>query len=287
VIESKNANVATTVVGALPKNLPEYRKPPVVEVAISVQFEDLEGFQPLHFGLLWERFQERYPKTEHHPPLPSRVELFGARGQQQATLSMQSEFPVGRTWFQSADGLRLIQVQRDRFTLNWRKQDTDAEYPRYETLKAEFRAELDSLLSFVSEHRLGEFTPTQCELTYVNHIPIGQGWSQLKELSQVVSLCGGDSRDQFLPDLEGTRLLWHYRFEEQGSPLGRLYVQLQSALQSDQRPVLVLQLVARGEPIGDGLMGTLAFADRAHEWIVRGFTAITTERMHRIWERTR
>src|SRR5687768_4818226 len=95
--------------------LPRYTHPPVVEVAISVQFDELTQFELVHFGLLWERLRDRYPRTEHHPPLPALVELFSARGPQGASLRFEEGFPIGRCWYLSEDRLRLIQVQPDRF----------------------------------------------------------------------------------------------------------------------------------------------------------------------------
>jgi uncharacterized protein (TIGR04255 family) len=188
----------------------------------------------------------------------------------------------------SDDKLRLIQVQPDRFVLNWRKLDTDTKYPRYENLKKAFQSELALFLGFVAEQELGGFEPTQCELTYVNHLAAGQGWQDLRDLAKVIAPWSGVTTEAYLPDIEDVGFAWQHRFDDDGSPIGRLHVQLQSAFRvSDGARLLNLQLLGRGAPLGDGLDGVLAFTDRAHEWIVRGFTAITTEHMHEVWERIR
>jgi len=275
-------------VGALRSNLPEYAKPPVVEVAISVQFEELAGFRPVHFGLYWELIRDRYPVTEHHPPLASVVELFGTRGSQAGSLSIESQFPVGRCWYLSSDGLRLVQLQPDRFVLNWRKLDTDIDYPRYERLREIFQSELESFLEFATRNELGGFEPTQCELTYVNHLVSALGGGEHGELSKVLSVWSGKTTETYLPKVEDARLAWQYRFEENSSPIGRLHVQVKSAMRTrDRTPLLVWELTGRGAPLGLGVEGVLSFTDRSHEWIVRGFTALTTDHMHRIWERQR
>ena len=67
-------------------DLPEFVQPPVVEVMMSVQFEVLSSFQPVHFGLLWERWRSRYPLTSHHAPIAPSVELYGAKGLEQASI---------------------------------------------------------------------------------------------------------------------------------------------------------------------------------------------------------
>jgi len=270
-------------------DLPKYAKPPVVEVAMSVQFDELADFKLVHFGQLWNYYRERYPKTENHPPLGSVIELFGKQGPERATLSVESGYPVGRCWYKSDDALRLVQIQPDRFILNWRKLDTDVEYPSYATLRELFVKELNQFLVFVSEQELGDFTPTQCELTYVNHVPSRDGWSSRDELSNVLATWSNEpSRGFDLPPIEDLRFQWQYQFQELSKPLGRLHVHVHSAVRtSDRTPILVLQLTARGAPLGGDVGGVLAFSDRAHEWIVRAFTTVTTERMHKLWERNR
>lgn len=267
--------------------LPRFEKPPVVEVAISVQFDELARFQITHFGLLWERLRDRYPITEYHPPLPSTVELFGVRGIQHAALSIETGLPTGRCWFLSEDKLRLIQIQPDRFVVNWRKLETDVDYPSYEVLRGTFQEELDLFLEFVNDQDLGEFDPVQCELTYINHLPEGRGWRTPSDLPNVLAPWSGKCSDTYLPEIEDARFSWQYRFDEQERPIGRLHVALQSGIrQSDGVSVLVLTLAGRGAPAGgEGAGGVLRSLDQVHEWIVRGFTALTTDHMHKIWER--
>jgi uncharacterized protein (TIGR04255 family) len=270
-------------------DLPKYELPPVVEVAMSVQFDELPALQPVHYGLLWERLREDYPKTEHHPPLGSIVELYGKQGAQRATLQLESAMPIGRCWFLSEDGLRLIQVQPDRFVLNWRKLDTDTKYPSYESLRTRFVAELTRFLEFVSEQGLGEFTPTQCELTYVNHIDALRGRTARGELERVFSVWSSGPNLGFdFPAIEEVKLNWQYRFDEGSQPLGRLHVQVQTATRTrDASAILMMNLTARGAPIGAGIDGILQFSDKGHAWIVHGFTALTTKQMHQLWRRTR
>jgi len=196
--------------------------------------------------------------------------------------------PAGRCWFLSEDELQLIQVQPDRFVMNWRKLETDAVYPRYTSLRERFLRELEDFLDFIKDEELGEFHPLQCEVTYVNHIFQGSGWETRADLPKVLTVWSGDTSDDSLPPIEEARLHWQYRMEEGDAPVGRLHIQLQPAVRTlDRMPLLSLTLIGRGPPPPDGIPGVLAFADRAHEWIVRGFTSITTPLMHKIWERTR
>lgn len=54
---------------------------------------------------------------------------------------------------------------------------------------------------------------------------------------------------------------------------------------ADRNPTIRLDLTVRGVPHGKGLAGILGFADLAHERIVRGFAAMTTEAMWKRWRR--
>lgn len=266
-------------------SLPWFRKPPVVEVAISVQFNEMTGFELVHFGQLWDRLRDRYPRVEHHPRLGMAYELFGASGAQRASLAFGSGFPIGRCWYVNDDQTKVIQIQPDRFTINWRK-NNDAEYPRYGVLRELFSSELGVLLEFAREHGLGDFIPGQCEVTYSNHIVVEPAKERGRRLETVLALWSGDGTEQYLPDIEDVRLRWQYKFDRDGNPVGRLHVEVQSARRSsDGVPILVVQMVGRGAPAGQTVDDVLKFNDHAHEWIVRGFTDLTTSHMHSLWER--
>ena len=71
-----------------------------------------------------------------------------------------------------------------------------------------------------------------------------------------------------------------------GNPLGRLLISVEPAYRTDDdKPILVLQLTARGRPDDEGIEGVLRFLDTGRKWVVRGFASITSPRMHEIWER--
>ena len=49
--------------------LPDFENPPLVEVALSVQFEPIEQMRTPQIGLLWTEFRHRFPVTQEHPPV--------------------------------------------------------------------------------------------------------------------------------------------------------------------------------------------------------------------------
>src|SRR5688572_24638999 len=113
--------------------LPEFQSPPVVEVALSILFEDWKGFRAAHVGLLWDRyFRRELPMTEDHPPVEPLIESADLRQRQPSLPKLEFVAEARfRTWFRNDAGTELVQIQRDRFSRNWRKADDSDVYPRY------------------------------------------------------------------------------------------------------------------------------------------------------------
>src|SRR5574338_483742 len=135
-----------------PTSLPDYDRPPVVEVASSIQFGTIPGLDAARLGLLWSVFRRDYPRTEQYPPLPHEVEGFGPPAVSQVSFSV-AQMISPRFWFMNEKGTRLLQVQHDRFVLNWRKLDIDDElYPHYfEVLRPALQREYSRFEQFLRE----------------------------------------------------------------------------------------------------------------------------------------
>src|SRR5688500_8008989 len=120
--------------------LPEFDNPPVVEVALSVQFEKLEGLRVPQLGRIWHAFRNRFPRTEEQMPLEPAFEQFGVptTGKPEVRVELSSVPTTPRVWFLNEQGTELVQIQQDRFVRNWRKQTDDEAYPRYEYLRRSF-----------------------------------------------------------------------------------------------------------------------------------------------------
>ncbi len=268
---------------------PDFSDPPVVEVALSVQFDSLNKLRVPQLGLLWREFRDRFPVTEEHTPLDAVVERFGAPRVRKGgvKIEMPESPPTPRCWFLNEAGTELIQVQHDRFVHNWRKAGTDAEYPRYERIRRTFEEELRRFDEFIACEQIGEFTPNQCEVTYVNHIVGGKGWQDHGDLGNVITVFQRSFSDEFLEVPEDTVLRLRFLIpDEEGRPIGRLHAVLNPGYgSSDDQTLFVLNLTARGAPLGDGVDGVLRFLDLGREWVVRGFASLTTAAMHNEWGR--
>ena len=270
-------------------DLPDFKNPPVIEVALSVHFERLSKLRTPHLGLLWAQFQDQFPRTEEHPPRDVTLEMFGPPGPKKVSIQFETTPPVPRCWFLNDKGTELIQVQQDAFVHNWRKIGEGEEYPRYESIREKFKSQLDSFQQFLDRESLGKLVPNQCEITYVNHILQGEGWKRYGQVGDVVTIWSTHYSNTFLTEPEEVRFSLQYVIpDSDGNPLGRLHIGLHPAYRIvDTKPLLVLKLTARGRPYGEGEEGVLRFLDTGREWIVRGFASITSPRMHKIWERMR
>ncbi len=268
--------------------LPDFRNPPVAEVALSLQFDPLPLLRTPHLGLLWERYRGAFPTFEEHPPLPPEVEWFGLPTSSgfSPRFELLTVLPMPRCLFINDSGSELVQIQQDRFVFNWRKLKEGDSYPRYEHVRMGFEKQLQVFQEFLTEEKLGDLAPNQCEVTYVNQLLSGHGWEQPGQLDKLVTVWRNEYSDQFLKEPEDVRLSMRYLIRDGDEPIGRLYVSIEPRYSTIHRlPVVVITLTARGAPRTKDMTGVLDFFDIGRKWIVSAFTSITTKDMHRNWGR--
>lgn len=264
-----------------PSDLPNFERPPVVEVALSVQFEPL-ALETKHLALLWEKCRAEFPEWQDQPPIAPAFELF-SDGFWNARFRNS---PIPRALFRDRAGTQLKQYQADRFVRNWTKVQTAPDYPRYESIREPFAADLRALLEFVSEQSLGKVVPNQCEVTYVNLVPLTEGTPLA--VGDVISPWAGAFSDSFLPDPEGIEIAAHFVMmrPDRPDPAGRLHIQgVVVAERGTNKKALQLTLTARGQPFDPSIDGVLAFLNLGREYIVKGFASFTTPMMHTTWGR--
>jgi uncharacterized protein (TIGR04255 family) len=283
---SSNQDSARRPEEAASASLPEYERPPVVEVALGVQFQPIVKFRAPHVGLLWEEWRDDYPILDEVPPLDPTVEQEGPTPR--TRFEITSLPPMMRYWFLSEDGSRLLQVQRDRIILNWRKVPTGPQiYPHYGTLREEFIRRLGQFVDFLLNHSLGELAMMQAELNYINSLPVGQGFERPGDLHRALRTLASVEQSSILSDPEEVRVSHVYRVDSEAGAPARCYVVLEPGLTPLEEQSFLLTLTVRGKPFGEGVPETTKFLDFGHDEIVRRFTEVTTEAMHVLWGRTR
>ncbi len=268
-------------------SLPEFTRPPVSEAALSVVFSPLENWRNVHSGMYWGRVQDRYPLTESHPPIPQQIESFETDRAQ--TLSVRVELfnpDLQRSWFLSDPANRILQIQKDRFTVNWRKVIGDETYPRYlKELRPHFEQEWNSFSAFLAEQKVGIPDVRQCEVIYVNDILQGDDWQKFADSLALFSPWWKKESGSFLPLPENLNVAGSFLMPEK---TGRLHFTFQRVKRTiDGREAVQLQIIARGRPKSSEVGDILAWMDAGHEWIVRGFADLTSPEAHKIWGRTK
>lgn len=265
--------------------LPKFDRPPVIEVVCGILFQPFQALLAPHFGLLWEKLKESgYTQCQEVAPLAPVIEQL--EGGQHVQFEFTDTPPLPRIWFVRPDENGIVQVQRDRLLHNWKKVRPEDEYPHYESVIKMFRDILTSFEAFLQGASIGQVSPRQYEMTYVNHLPQGDGWQALAELGKVFpDVSWRTKTGRFLPSPEALNHRISFLLPD-GS--GRLHATIRTALRrQDNMPMLLFEMTARGMPKDQSRDAMWKWFDLAHEWIVQGFTDTTSDTMHKnVWKRT-
>jgi uncharacterized protein (TIGR04255 family) len=263
---------------------PDFDSPPVIETVLSVQFHALKELAVPHFGLFWQQIRETYPNFQVQPPLNATIEKFDGQDLPQLTISVEGfSSPPVRCWFITKDGMRVLQIQNDRFIYNWRKTSSDDDYPRYESLRLEFGTEWQKFCKFLEGEHLGVPEPNQCEMTYINHLEQFDNSGHPIALGAMFPCWTSAPSGRFLPDPITVACTTVYEMPDYR---GRLYIEFKPAIRhADGKRIIVLTLTARGAPAGPTITDVVDWFDLGREWIVRGFADFTSEALHKQWGR--
>lgn len=267
------------------QDLPDFEKPPVIEVVCGIQFKELRSLLAPHLGLLWEKFKAEYPGCQEVPPLAGTFERFDEGASSKADIQLSENPPLPRIWFIHTQGNGIVQVQRNRFLHNWKKIRIEDEYPRYGAVISMFRERLATFEDFVEENALGTIEPLQYEMTYMNHIPQGEGWDSMGELGTIFpDFTWRNEKDRFLPQTES--ISWRTSFALP-KRTGRLHVTIRNVQRrEDNLPLLLYELTVRGMPADTSRDAMWKWFDLAREWIVRGFEDLTgTDIQTKTWRK--
>ena len=155
--------------------------PPIEEVVCGVMFPPLPGLDTIAAGAYWHERAGDFPNKEIHPGIvPPNVLRMGLMPQ--------------RAWLVSAGQDFLIQVQEDRFYLNWRRRD--AEYPRFRDhdgrlgVLSRMLEELDLFSAFCGRMLGASPVPAQVHLAKIDHLVEGKHWNVLPDLASAIPALG-------------------------------------------------------------------------------------------------
>jgi uncharacterized protein (TIGR04255 family) len=264
------------------EHIVDFERPPVAEVALSVQFAEPVTDDTTTLSKFWPTVLADFPDVEPQPPLPPLIETFEVPAPPNISFQVLGGPQASRYWFLGAEGNQLIQVQPDRFGYNWRKGPANTTaYPRYPYVRGRFESVFSMFVDTL--HQLDkQVRPIWCELTYINPVAFGKSGEPRPDLSIVLRrLVPYES--QLLSQPDNTTLADRFLLIRDGVPFGRFYLTADAAYTDDRSLGYNLILRMIGQPRSADLAGVLDVFDEGHRIVVNTFRDITTPQMHEEW----
>ena len=255
------------------KLLPKYKNPPVNEVILGITFNPIIKMKAAHIGLFWNKIRKNFPKCEQAPVIGDINEI----------IEPETGLPVPRTWLINREDDHLIQLQKNKFLLNWRKREKN--YPHYNDISELFFEQLNNFYSFISENDLGSIDIRNYELTYINNILKGEGWDEIKQLGKLLpDIVWREDSNRFLNNPEA--LIWQSVFTFPDNK-GKLVAKIQQGIRNiDSHPLIIFELSAHSINSDKTENEMLEWFNMAHEWIVKGFEDLTSDEIQKtVWEK--
>ena len=262
----------------------DFANPPVDEVVLSVLFKPLNRFLAPHLGIIWQEFKkDGFVRIIERPPVQPTIEVFPNQDN-------EIEFEVGsvpaftRIWLIHETENQILQVQRDRFTFNWRRTNTDRKYPGFSTIFEKFEGFYNCFSETIKNLRVGSVTPLQYELTYIDQLIKGNGWNTFDDIGQIYNLfTSPEQANSFWSNAESVVFRTSFLIQDLHS---RLHFAIGNGIKMpEQQPTLQTDFTMRGFPKNTRYPIEMWFKS-AHDHIREKFTSIFTEDIQiRVWER--
>lgn len=242
-----------------------FKKPPLNEVVCGLHFSGI-NWSVIDIGLFFSKISSRFENVTSKPPLP-------APNTPIPKLSMIDESEIPRVWYEGSDPSYLIQVQMDRFILNWRK-DFGGEYPHFAKLYEKFKKEWGVYKKYCAGANRGTPSVKSFELTYINHLVKSEKISSPKDLAKYFKDLN------FLNDFnEQTTFGLDINSNLEEFPLR---ISWKGARTRDNRDIYILELRILKEISGEDELDINI--KKANELLRKEFVLRTTEEAHKLWE---
>jgi uncharacterized protein (TIGR04255 family) len=263
-----------------PENLPDYRNPPIDEVAIAVQFASIEDLYDEHTRKFWREMREEYPLLENRPRLEGPIEPDDPHAKFSIDVAA-AQPPQGRVWLISASDDLLVQVQNTRFIQNWRHRET--KYQHFEYIKNLFWANFSKFRQFLNSENIQQPVIQQVEISYINWIA---GFSMRQFLLPAGNSQIAIENSLTWPEEE----TWNARYLISSTPgtVERLYAQCAPAVRSipqNERGFQFALVFRSAHPNGISDEEASGIMDSGRAAVVQAFTDLTTPNAQETWDR--
>lgn len=156
--------------------LGKLESPPIKEVICGFLFDPV-ALDPVVIGEYARERRDQFPKHQLQPAIEAATEP--------GFVIQFAPIPPLRVWLLSADESLLLQVQRDRFYVNWRSRGGD--YPRFTGgLRERTIAELEKFADFAERAIGSDLRLRQLEFGKVDHMLEGETWNGTGDLATML-----------------------------------------------------------------------------------------------------
>lgn len=258
----------------------EWKRPPIIEVVLGVQFDAIPELSNGHLGWFWREMLSEFPNSDDVPPIERDIGPFGEVPLGFPALGIRPVTGQARLRMTSADGTKMVQVQNGWLVVNWMKKG-DSDYPGFTGVKALFDRTRACFDSFLKSQSLGVIRPNLWEVTYIDHVPMGTVWGSLADLPRVFPGLFGNAQSTN-GEAETVDATWTFRLAPRSGRL-RLSVQSARTVSEPERDILLVRSVARG-PLGadntDNLDDALNFGRSS---VVETFVRLASTEAKEYW----
>ena len=270
------------------QELPDFDNPPVTEIVGAAQFVALPRLSLSDMVRVGQRLDD-YDLHELQPELPPMTEVApGAPDQAQFMLGVGQQ--PHRALYLRPEGRFFAQLQRDHIAVNERRREPPDDDPSSKTVWPQLARLADCVNeTLVESPGYGPSSPTVAEVTCVNWVePVAGVWETHSELHKVLTILSDRAGGEPFDAVEQLAVRYSFRLDApDGSFRGRLHVVADPGYSQEGQPVFHLNLFSRRLVVDPDSERLAEVFTACHQDVVRGFAAITTPEMHRVWKRTR
>lgn len=242
----------------------KFKNPPIIELVIGIQFNK-KVISLADIFTFFNHIKNEYPQIQEHPILPTIVEKIGGPNEMKFLSGFNS-----RKFFISKSNDKLIQIQPDRFLLNWRKNVNNNKYPSFSNIYTEFMKYLN-LIDKISKCKENV---NQLEITYIDHILLSDFGLKTLDISEILNLVVYKNP---LNTIDCIISLPYTNIN------GNLSFKIQNAIRkSDKKEILLLETACRGIYNG-GINNIDEWFDQSHGILTDFFLNIITDKAKDVW----
>ena len=265
----------------LPVVHPKFQEPPLVEQAIVVAFDAIQGFDLSDYGLFWNEIRADFPQTETASRLETAVENLGQDMLFETGITFMP-MSMPRAFYRNFTG-GLVQLQNDRLGYNWVKAD-GIEYPHFEATRAKFNELFDKFVRYCRDRGLPELKLRQCEVTNLNIIPVRDFGESFADIGKAFVVDPLNMKVPFLVNETYTRARQHLIIDSESQPIGRLHSVITPVFNPvENLAAFKFELTARSGPTLNTIEKSNEFLACARSAINAAFLATTTADMRAKW----